>query len=117
MAIVEASDGVALYAEASGSGPPVILSCALNTTHENYRPQVEPLVAAGVRVVLWDYRGHGKSEAPDDPEAYSMPQVVDDMLRVLDWAAPGESAVLGGLSFGGLASLHTALAHPDRARD
>jgi pimeloyl-ACP methyl ester carboxylesterase len=116
MAQLEASDGVKLYAEAHGSGPPLLFSCALNTTHENYRLQLEPLVAAGARVVLWDYRGHGKSEAPDDPAAYSMEQVVDDFGRVLDWAAPGEPAVLGGLSFGGLASLHFTLAHPARVR-
>ena len=76
MATVRASDGVALHAEAHGEGLPVLLSCALNTTHENWRPQVEPLVAAGFRAVLWDYRGHGLSEAPDDPAAYAMERVV-----------------------------------------
>ncbi len=116
MPSVRASDGVRLYAEAHGEGIPVVLSCALNTTHENWRPQLEPLSAAGHRVVLWDYRGHGRSETPQDPAAYSMQQVVDDLLRVLDWAAPGRPAVVGGLSFGGLASLHFALAHPDRVR-
>ena len=58
MSEVVASDGVRLHAEAHGEGPPVVFSCALATTHENFRPQVEPLVAAGWRVVLWDYRGH-----------------------------------------------------------
>ncbi len=113
---VVASDGVELHAEAHGDGTPVVLSCALNTTHENWRPQVEPFVAAGYRVVLWDYRGHGLSQAPDEPGAYSMEQVVDDLGRVLDAAAPGEPAVLGGLSFGGLASLHFALRWPERVR-
>ncbi len=116
MAEVEARDGVVLYAEAHGRGIPLQLSCAYCTTHENYRPQVEPLVEAGARVILWDYRGHGKSQSPDDAAAYSMERVVDDLGRVLDWAAPGERAILGGLSFGGLASLHFALAHPDRVR-
>ncbi len=116
MAVVEARDGLPLYAEAHGRGIPLVLSCAHCTTHENYRGQVEPLVEAGARVVLWDYRGHGKSGVPDDPEAYSMDLVVDDLGRVLDWAAPGERAVVGGLSFGGLASLHYALAHPQRVR-
>jgi len=114
MASVEASDGVALYAEAHGTGPPVLFSCPLNTTCENWRPQVDPLVAQGFRVVLWDFRGHGRSEVPDDPGAYSMEQVVDDLGRVLDWAAPATPAVLGGLSFGGLASLHFALRAPAR---
>ena len=51
---VATRDGHAVYAEAHGAGIPVVLSCALATTHENWRPQVEPLVAAGARVVLWD---------------------------------------------------------------
>ena len=119
MASIKASDGVALYAEAHGTGLPVLFSCPLNTTCENWRPQVGPLVAQGFRVVLWDFRGHGRSGAPDDPAAYSMGQVVDDLGRVLDWAAGAASAVqavLGGLSFGGLASLHFALRAPARVR-
>jgi len=119
MATVQASDGVGLYAEAHGTGLPVLFSCPLNTTCENWRPQVGPLVAQGFRVVLWDFRGHGRSDAPDDPAAYSMGQVVDDLGRVLDWAAPAvpaAPAVLGGLSFGGLASLHFALRAPARVR-
>jgi pimeloyl-ACP methyl ester carboxylesterase len=113
---VIASDGVRLYAEAHGEGLPVVFSCAYTTTHENFRPQVEPLVRAGHRAILWDYRGHGRSEAPEDPGAYSMDQVVRDLMAVLDWACPGERAVLGGLSLGGLVSLHCALRHPERAR-
>lgn len=116
MGVVVAADGLRLHAEAHGDGLPVLLSCALCTTSENFRPQVRPLVEAGHRAVLWDYRGHGRSEAPDDPERYAMERVVDDLGRVLDWAAPGRPAVLGGLSFGGLASLHFALRHPQRVR-
>jgi pimeloyl-ACP methyl ester carboxylesterase len=116
MATVRASDGVALYVEAHGTGMPVLFSCPLNTTCENWRPQVGPLEAQGFRVLLWDFRGHGRSDAPDDPAAYSMEQVVDDLGRVLDWGAPDTPAVLGGLSFGGLASLHFSLRAPDRVR-
>ncbi|MCP3985500.1 MAG: alpha/beta fold hydrolase [bacterium] len=116
MAEVTASDGVRLYAEATGDGPPLVLSPGYCQTHENFRPQVEPFVAAGYRVVLWDYRGHGKSEVPEDEAAYSMDQVVDDLGRVLSWAAADEPAVVGGLSFGGLASQHFALNHPERVR-
>ena len=116
MATVLAGDGVALHAEAHGRGIPVAFSCALCTTHANWRPQVDSLVAAGARVVLWDYRGHGRSSAPTDAGAYSLDLVVDDLGRVLDWAAPGRAAVLAGLSFGGLASLHFTLRHPERVR-
>jgi len=115
MATVPAGEA-RLYAEAHGKGVPVLFSCALCTTHENWRPQVAPLVAAGARVVLWDYRGHGRSDAPSDPAAYSLDAVLADIGRVLDWAAPGEPAVLAGLSFGGLASLHFAARFPERVR-
>jgi pimeloyl-ACP methyl ester carboxylesterase len=116
MSRVATRDGYSLYVESHGEGIPLVLSCALCTTHENWRPQVSALVNAGARVVLWDYRGHGLSDAPEDPDAYTLDLVVDDLLRVLDWAAPGQAGLLGGLSFGGLASLHLALSHPERVR-
>ena len=116
MARVATRDGYAVHAEAHGDGIPVVLSCALSTTHENWRPQVEPLVAAGARVVLWDYRGHGLSDAPEDPDAYHLDLVLDDLRRVIDWAVGAAPAVVGGLSFGGLLSQHLALADPARVR-
>jgi pimeloyl-ACP methyl ester carboxylesterase len=106
MSHFETADGLSLYAEAHGEGPPIVFSCAFSTSHENWRPQVEPLVQAGHRVILWDYRGHGLSNAPHDPAAYTMDMVVDDLGRLLEWGAGGQPAVLAGLSFGGLASLH-----------
>ena len=116
VARIRTADGYELHAEAHGAGTPVVLSCGLCNTAENWRPQVEPFVKAGLRLVLWDYRGHGRSDAPDDPEAYTIERVVDDLGRVLDWASPSQPVVVGGLSFGGLASLHLTLARPERVR-
>ena len=116
MVTLIAEDGVGLYAESHGDGIPVILSNGLCTTCENFRPQVEAFVDAGAQLILWDYRGHGRSESPDDPAAYTLDRVLGDLGRVLDWAAPGRCAVLGGLSFGGLASLHFAHRSPERVR-
>ncbi|MCZ7617692.1 MAG: alpha/beta hydrolase [Myxococcota bacterium] len=114
---VVATDGVRLAVEAHGDGPPILFSCGYCTTRENFRPQVAPLVAAGFRVLLWDYRGHGESDAPEQAHAYSMAQVLDDLSCVLDWGAGvGGAAVLAGFSFGGLASLHFALRQPGRVR-
>ena len=113
---VRASDGIELEVEAHGAGIPVLFSCGYCTTRENFRPQVEPLAAAGARVVLWDYRGHGESDAPEDAAAYSFDRVLDDVGRVLEAVAPRSPAVLAGFSFGGLASLHFALRFPERVR-
>jgi pimeloyl-ACP methyl ester carboxylesterase len=116
VAEVVAGDGLRLYAEAHGAGIPIVFSCGYCTTHENFRPQVEPLSRAGARVILWDYRGHGRSDSPPESRPLSMETVVSDLARVLDWAAPGQPAVVGGLSLGGLVSLHFALANPARTR-
>ena len=88
MAILEASDGVNLFVErfdpeTETSGVPIIFSCAYSTTHVHWHSQVKALVNAGHRVGLWDYRGHGLSEAPEDPDRYSMEQVVSDLGRMI----------------------------------
>lgn len=114
MTRLASSDGIELYAETHGTGIPVLLSGALCTTAENYRANVEALVDAGAQLILWDYRGHGKSDSPQEASAYHFDQILDDLGRVLDWAAPGKAAILGGLSFGGLASLHFAYRNPER---
>jgi pimeloyl-ACP methyl ester carboxylesterase len=116
MSDFETVDGLSLYAEAHGEGPPIVFSCAFSTTHVNWRPQVEPLVQAGHRVILWDYRGHGLSAAPREPAAYTMEKVVEDLGRLLAWGASGQPVVLAGLSFGGLASLHYAARYRDQVR-
>jgi pimeloyl-ACP methyl ester carboxylesterase len=116
MAEIEGAGGTRLYVEAHGDGIPVVLSCAFCTTHENFRPQVDALVSHGARLILWDYRGHGRSEAPTEDAAYSMDLVIEDLDRVLDWGAPDEQVVLGGLSLGGLVSLHYYLRHSQRVQ-
>jgi len=118
LATLKTDDGVSIYYEhhrAEGSKrPTIIFSCAYCTTHENWRSQVEPIVAAGHSVVLWDLRGHGDSEAPDGPDSYSIELVVTDLLAVAEATTPDSPFVAAGLSFGGLASLHFAVCHPQR---
>jgi pimeloyl-ACP methyl ester carboxylesterase len=118
LTLLTTEDGVSLYYEHhAAEGPPrptVIFSCAYCTTHENWRGQVEPIVAAGHSVVLWDLRAHGLSEAPDGADAYSIDRVVADLLAVAAATTPDAPFVAAGLSFGGLASLHFAVRHPER---
>jgi pimeloyl-ACP methyl ester carboxylesterase len=112
---VEASDGAKVWYEARGDGPPLLLSSASFSTHLHWTGQVEAL-ARFSRVVTWDYRGHGLSDAPEDPAAYTLAQVVDDLRAVHDAAAGGAPAYVGGLSVGGLVSLSYARAHRARTK-
>jgi pimeloyl-ACP methyl ester carboxylesterase len=118
LTLLTTDDGVSIYYEhhvpEDPTRPTVVFSCAYCTTHENWRGQVEPLVAAGHPVVLWDLRGHGDSESPEGADSYSIERVVADLLAVADATTPNVPFVAAGLSFGGLASLHFAVRHPDR---
>jgi 2-succinyl-6-hydroxy-2,4-cyclohexadiene-1-carboxylate synthase len=57
--------------------------------------------------------GHGASDAPADPERYSMAHAVRDLTAVLD-ALDVERAAVQGYSMGGRLALHFALDAPDR---
>src|SRR3954462_9608853 len=65
------------------------------------------------QVIVWDMRGHGQSDSPDDPAAYSEAATVADMAAILD-ACGAERAVIGGLSLGGYMSLSFNLTHANR---
>jgi pimeloyl-ACP methyl ester carboxylesterase len=69
-------------------------------------------VAAFADVLLYDLRGHGKSERV--PSGYTLVDMVEDLAAVLDAAAPGRSVHLVGNSFGGLLALAFARAFPVR---
>lgn len=107
-------DGVNIYYEDNGSGPPVLLSHGYSATTRMWTGQVEALKSQ-YRVITWDMRGHGQSDSPDDPTAYSEQATVDDMAAILKHLGI-EKAVIGGLSLGGYMSLAFNVAHPAMVR-
>ncbi len=105
-------DGVAIYYEAHGKGPVVLLSHGYGASSDMWRGQVEPITRKH-RLVIWDMRGHGNSDYPEDPAAYSEEATVGDMAGLLD-AIGVERAIVGGLSLGGYMSLAFHRRHPER---
>jgi pimeloyl-ACP methyl ester carboxylesterase len=105
-------NGINLYFEDTGSGPAVIwvhgFSCGIRT----WDPQVRDLSSTR-RVIAYDVRGFGISEAPEDAAAYSQSISVADLAALIDHLRL-ERAVVGGLSMGGNIALNYALAHPHR---
>jgi pimeloyl-ACP methyl ester carboxylesterase len=65
------------------------------------------------KLILWDMRGHGQSDYPDSPSAYSEALTVGDIAALLDAVGVGK-AIVGGLSLGGYMSLAFYRAHPKR---
>lgn len=105
---------VRLHVEAEGRGPAVVLMHGFGGSARNFGPQARAL-RRRFRVIRWDARGHARSEAPEEPAAYTPEAFVGDVGRVLD-AEGVREAVVGGLSMGAGVALRWALAHPDRTR-
>lgn len=107
-------DGVSIYCEAHGSGPALLLSHGYGATCRMWDGQIAAF-AAHHRVIVWDMRGHGQSGDPAEPALYSQALSVGDMAAVLD-ACGVDTAIVGGLSLGGVMSLAFHVAHPERVR-
>ena len=105
-------NGVNLHYEAEGNGPAILLTHGFGASSRMWEGQVAAL-RDRYRIIAWDMRGHGDTDSPDDPAAYTEPETVADMAAILD-ACGEESAIVGGLSLGGYMSLAFNLAHAER---
>ena len=56
-------DGVNIYYEVHGSGPPLLLTHGYSSTSGMWQGQIEAL-SKHHKLVLWDMRGHGQSDYP-----------------------------------------------------
>lgn len=107
-------NGVDIYYEVHGQGTPLLLTHGYSSTSQMWQGQIE-IISRQYKLIIWDMRGHGKTDYPDDPSAYSEPHTIADMAAILDEVAgPGSKAIVGGLSLGGYMSLAFYSAHPDR---
>jgi len=79
------NNGMRIYYEVIGNGPPVILQHGLSLNLESWKwsGYVE-LLAEKYQLILVDARGHGKSEKPHSPEKYAMKHMVGDIVAILD---------------------------------
>ncbi|OFV84433.1 MAG: hypothetical protein A2W26_07470 [Acidobacteria bacterium RBG_16_64_8] len=106
------ANGIGIAFEMTGPpGTPVVtLSHALATHLGMWEPQRAALESR-YRVLRYDTRGHGGSDAPAGP--YSFPLLVDDFRALLD-AVGVERTHFVGISMGGMIGQWIALTHPAR---
>lgn len=91
-------------------GPVVVLSHSLGSSLVMWEPQLKPLEAR-FRVLRYDVRGHGQSEAAAGP--YTLEQLVEDAVDLLDHLGIN-SVHWVGLSMGGMIGLYLSLNYPER---
>ncbi|HEX3509946.1 MAG TPA: alpha/beta hydrolase [Solirubrobacteraceae bacterium] len=111
-ALAIAGEGVELSGEEAGAGVPVVLLHGLTATRRYVVMGSRALERSGHRVISYDARGHGRSDAAP-ARAYGYEHLAADLLAVLD-AAGVERAVLAGASMGAQTALAIALSHPER---
>ncbi len=117
------SDGVRLAYHESGAGLPVIFLHPTPLSGEFWRPLIEDM--AGVRAIIPDLRGHGKSElgrlpaggfaTVPDAAVLTMAQLASDVLALLD-DLKVPTAVFAGCSIGGYVLLELWRRAPERMR-
>jgi pimeloyl-ACP methyl ester carboxylesterase len=109
---VAARGDTELYWESTGAGAPVLLVMGLGMNATGWWRTV-PVLARSFRVLAFDNRGVGRSGRPPGP--YSVAQMADDAVAVLD-AAGEASAHVYGISLGGMIAQEIVLRHPRRVR-
>ena len=102
------ANGINMYYKEYGSGPPLICISGLGATHEAWILMQKGL-AEHFRVIVFDNRGIGKTDAPET--AYSIEQMADDTMALMD-ELKISSAHIAGHSMGTSIAQNIAFRQP-----
>jgi len=96
-----------------GPGPAVVLLHGFPLSRAMWKEQLTG-IGSIYRVIAPDLRGHGDSPAPAG--TYTIDEMADDVVELLDYLGLDEPVVVGGLSMGGYVALSMAERYPARLR-
>jgi pimeloyl-ACP methyl ester carboxylesterase len=107
-------DSVRIHFHVEGSGPPLVLYHGFTGSLEDWRiVGLTELMSPSFQLILIDARGHGDSDKPHDPAAYTAPIRARDVVSVLD-CLHIERAHFLGYSMGGWVGFCLAKYAPER---
>lgn len=105
-------DGLRLYFDEAGSGPPVLYLHGL--LHRNWmQSRLAELASREFRAIALEFSGHGRSDAPTDPKHYSLARFAEEAHALLEHLDV-EAALVHGTSLGANVALEMLVAHPER---
>lgn len=112
---ITATDGtrIAVYEEGNPDGPTVVLVHGWPDSHVLW-DGVVPLLAQDYRIIRYDARGAGASEAPGPASAYHVDQLADDFQSVVDALCPGTQVHAVGHDWGA-ATMWQYVSRPEAA--
>jgi pimeloyl-ACP methyl ester carboxylesterase len=109
------TDGLTQQILEAGSGPLVLLIHGFPELGVSWRAQVQALADAGFHAVAPDMRGYGGTEKPEARDAYSILNLVGDMVDLVRALGEGPCVVVGH-DWGAPVAWHCALTRPDLFR-
>jgi pimeloyl-ACP methyl ester carboxylesterase len=99
------------------AGPPgrpvVVLLHGFPEFWYGWHRQIEPLAAAGFRVIVPDQRGYNLSSKPSGVAAYALPELVSDVIAIADHLGQ-DKIFLAGHDWGAAVAWSAALLQPQR---
>ena len=106
---------ISLHAVAAGpkDGPVVLLLHGFPEFWYSWHKQIDPLAAAGFRVIVPDQRGYNLSSKPSGVEPYALRELVSDLIAIADQLGQ-ERIFLAGHDWGAAVAWSVALLHPSR---
>ena len=107
------SNGINIRLAMMGEGPLVIFCHGWPESWYSYRHQLPVVAKAGFKAVAYDVRGYGESDKPHEIEAYSMRNMTNDVIGIID-ALDYDTAITIGHDWGGPIALNTAALNEDR---
>jgi pimeloyl-ACP methyl ester carboxylesterase len=111
MPYASAPDGARIYYETSGAGEPLLLVSGQGSDHQGWNI-LRLRFAERYRVIVFDHRGTGQSDKPEQP-AYSTQGFARDAVAILDDLRI-QRAHAFGISMGGRVCQWLAGSYPDR---
>jgi len=110
---VEVAPGVRLWYRVAGDGPALVCQNGVGVTITFWEGVADRFARRGYRTVIWDYRGHGRSDDPRSLAEATLGICVDDLAKVLD-ACGIDRACLLGHSMGAQLGWEFYRRHPER---
>ncbi len=107
------TNGITMEYFEQGEGTPVLLLHGFPEHPFSWRNQVDPIAAAGFRVIVPSQRGFAGTDAPADAQTYSVRNLVADVSGLLD-ALGIEKAVWFGHDWGSMPAWYGGVFDPDR---
>jgi pimeloyl-ACP methyl ester carboxylesterase len=103
------SNSIKIAYSVEGTGPPLVLLHGGMGSKQDWRTYgYTQALRDNHTLISVDHRGHGESEKPTEPEAYSAKALTEDILTVAD-ACGAERFKVIGFSYGGSLALQLAV--------